>query len=181
MYKSKILISNVVTDTSLIIDEGLVDNARYYWRVRPFNRYQVEGGFGEQLFRFRNGDFPVNTIDAALNAAITVAPNPVAGGQDLRINGRDLGLNGNLTYDLIDAAGRVPTSRENLPVAAAGFNERLATGNLPAGVYFPRLRLNDKLVTKRVVLTCPLYTSDAVDEEYSLDRCRGLTSNDLSH
>jgi hypothetical protein len=152
-FNGAILISNVVTDTSLIIDEGLVDNARYYWRVRPFNRYQVEGGFGEQLFRFRNGDFPVNTIDAALNAAITVAPNPVAGGQDLRINGRDLGLNGNLTYDLIDAAGRVLISRENLPVAAAGFNERIATGNLPAGVYFLRLRLNDKLVTKRVVIT----------------------------
>jgi hypothetical protein len=143
----------VVSDTSIVFDEGLTDNQRYYWRVRPFNRYHVEGDFGEQVFRFRNGDFPVNTIDAALNSAISLAPNPVSGGQDLRIIGQDLGLNGNLTYDLIDAAGRVLVTRENLPVAAAGFNERIETGSLPAGVYFLRLRLNEKLVTKRVVIT----------------------------
>jgi hypothetical protein len=152
-FNGAILITKVVSDTSVVIDEGLLDNQRYYWRVRPFNRYHVESDFGDQVFRFRNGDFPVNTIDAALNAAITVAPNPVSGGQELRINGRDLGLNGNLTYDLIDAAGRVLVTRENLPVAAAGFNERIATGTLPAGVYFLRLRLNEKLVTKRVVVT----------------------------
>jgi hypothetical protein len=152
-FSGAILYTEVVTDTSIVFDEGLVDNTRYYWRVRPFNRYHVESDFGDQVFRFRNGDFPVATIDAALNAAITVAPNPVAGGQELRINGRDLGLNGNLTYDLIDAAGRVLITRENLPVAAAGFNERIETGSLPTGVYFLRLRLNEKLVTKRVVIT----------------------------
>lgn len=152
-FNGAIFFTEVVTDTSLVIEEGLLDDTRYWWRVRPFNRYQVDSDFGDQVFRFRNGDFPVNTIDAALNAAITVAPNPVAGGQDLRINGRDLGLNGNLTYDLIDAAGRVLITRENLPVAAAGFNERIETGSLSAGVYFLRLRLNDKLVTKRVVIT----------------------------
>lgn len=152
-FNGAILFTEVVSDTSLVFEEGLEDNTRYYWRVRPFNKYHVEGDFGEQVFRFRNGDFPVNTIDAALNAAITVAPNPVSGGQALRINGRDLGLNGKLTYDLIDAAGRVLFTRENLAVAAAGFNEHIETSNLPAGVYFLRLRLNEKLVTKRVVIT----------------------------
>lgn len=152
-FNGNILFTRVVTDTSVVFDEGLLDNTRYYWRVRPFNAYQVESDFGDQVFRFRNGDFPVNTIDAALNAAITIAPNPVAGGQDLRIIGQDLGLSSNLTYDLIDASGRVLLTRENLPVAAAGFNERIETGTLPAGVYFLRLRMNEKLVTKRVVIT----------------------------
>ncbi len=141
------------TDTTYTIEEDLTPNRRYFWRVRPVNRYLVESDFGEQTFRFRNGEFPVATIDAGLNAAITVAPNPVFGGQDLRINGQDLGENGTLTYALIDPAGRTMISRENIRVNASGFNERLQTSTLAAGVYFLRIQLNGKLVTRRVMVT----------------------------
>ncbi len=151
-FNGAVLQSFIANDTTAIIDEGLSPNTRYYWRVRPFNRYQTESDFGDQKFRFKNGEFPTATIDAALNAAITIAPNPVSGGQALRIDGRDLGQSGKMTYELVDAVGRVLLARENLSVSAAGFNERIETQDLPTGVYFLRIRLNEKLVTKRVVV-----------------------------
>ncbi|TXF90719.1 T9SS type A sorting domain-containing protein [Neolewinella aurantiaca] len=152
-FNGAVLQSFIVTDTTAIIEDDLSPNTRYYWRVRPFNRYVIDSDFGDQKFRFKNGEFPTATIDAELNAAITVAPNPVSGGQELRIDGQDLGQSGNMTYQLIDAAGRVLVSRENVSVTSAGFNERIETAGMPAGVYFLRIRLNDKLVSRRVVVT----------------------------
>ncbi len=152
-FNGAVLQSFVVSDTTATIEEDLTPNTRYYWRVRPFNRYVTDSDFGDQKFRFKNGEFPTATIDAALNAAISVAPNPVSGGQALRINGQDLGQSGKMTYELIDAAGRVMLSRENLSIRANGFNETIETLGMPAGVYFLRIRLNEKLVTKRVVVT----------------------------
>lgn len=141
-------------DTTAILEEGLVANRRYYWRVRPINGYLPSSEFGEEIWEFRTGRNAVSSIDPTLAAAISLAPNPVFGGQDLRITGRDLGVSGKLTYQLIDPAGRVLLSRENLSVAAAaGFSERIETAGLPAGVYFLRLRLDDKLVTRRVMVT----------------------------
>ncbi|MEM1359194.1 MAG: zinc-dependent metalloprotease, partial [Bacteroidota bacterium] len=141
-------------DTTAIVEEGLVADRRYYWRVRPLNAYQVDSDFGDQVWQFRTGENAVSSIDPALDAAITLMPNPVNGGQDLRISGRDLGVSGQLNYQLIDPAGRILLSRENISVAAStGFSERIETAELPAGVYFLRLRLNDKLVTRRVMVT----------------------------
>lgn len=152
-FNGGIFSSFLTTDTTATITEGLNPGARYYWRVRPVNRYKTDSDFGDQTFRFRNGSFPVATIDAALNAAVSVVPNPVAGGNDILLNGRDLGVSGKMNYELIDAAGRILVSRENVNVTAAGFSERIETTGLSAGVYFLRLRLNEKLVTKRVMVT----------------------------
>ncbi len=150
-FNGSVSISLMVADTFAIIDEGLAAESRYYWRVRPVNRFLVDSEFGE-VWRFRNGEFPVATIDAALNAAITVAPNPVGGGSELRIDGRDLGQGGDLNYELIDATGRTLLAREKLNVTASGFSERIPTAGLPAGIYFLRIRLNEKLVTRRVLV-----------------------------
>ena len=147
-----VLITEITSDTTLIIEEELVARRRYYWRVRPVNRYEVASDFGE-VIRFRNGEFATGTIDQALNAAVTVAPNPVSGGQSLRVNGRDLGSSGSLNIELMNAAGQVVVSRQQANVNAAGFREDISTANLPAGVYFLRLRLNERLVTRRVVVT----------------------------
>lgn len=147
-----VLRTEIVYGTSFIIDEGLIANRRYYWRVRPVNNYFVNGEFSETT-RFRNGEFPTATIDQELNAAISVSPNPASGGAALRISGRDLGVSGNLNLELINAAGQVIVSRQGLSVTAAGFTETVNTAALPQGVYFLRLRLNDRLVTRRVVVT----------------------------
>ncbi|MEM6769874.1 MAG: zinc-dependent metalloprotease [Bacteroidota bacterium] len=142
----------MISDTTLLVDEGLVARRRYYWRVRPVNRYEVEGDFSETI-RFRMGEFPTSTIDQALNAAITVAPNPVSGGQFLRINGQNLGSSGALSLELMNAAGQVIVAQQQDNVSAAGFTQDIPTAGLPAGVYFLRLQLNERLVTRRIVVT----------------------------
>lgn len=147
-----VLFEQILSDTTIVIEENLVARRRYYWRVRPVNRYEVAGDFSETI-RFRNGEFPTATIDQELNAAITVAPNPVASGQSLRINGQDLGASGPLNIELINAAGQVLVAKQQANVSAAGFTEDIQTAALPAGVYFIRLRLNERLVTRRVVIT----------------------------
>jgi hypothetical protein len=152
-FNGVVLQSFIVSDTTALIEDDLNANTRYYWRVRPFNRYVIDSDFGDQKFRFKNGEFPTATIDATLNAAISIAPNPVSGGQELRIDGRDLGQSGNMSYELIDAAGRVLLSRKNLNVTTAGFSERIKTVGMPSGIYFLRIRLNEKLVTRRIVVT----------------------------
>lgn len=152
-FNGGVLSSFLTTDTTATITDGLQPGIRYHWRVRPVNRYKTDSDFGDQTFRFRNGEFPVATIDARLNSAISLVPNPVAGGNDILLNGRDLGISGKMNYELIDAAGRILVSRENINVSSAGFSERIETVGLSAGVYFLRLRLNEKLVTKRVVIT----------------------------
>ena len=151
-FGGAVLNSFVTSDTSVTFLEGLVTRRNYYWRVRPVNRYQVAGDYGP-IFRFRNGSRLTSTIDAELDAAITVAPNPVNGGQELRIFGRDLNVSGTLNYELVDAAGRILVQRNNVAVTAAGFNERLQTNELAAGIYFLRIQLDGKLVTRRVVVT----------------------------
>ncbi len=147
-----VLLTEITSDTSLVVDEGLIARRRYYWRVRPVNSYEVAGEFSETI-RFRNGEFATSTIDQELNAAITVAPNPVASGQNLRINGHNLGTSGALNIELINAAGQVLVAKQQANVSPAGFTEDIPTAALPAGVYFLRLRLNERLVTRRIVLT----------------------------
>jgi len=152
-FNGEVLRSFLVSDTIAVIENGLQPNQRYFWKVRPLNSYVVESEFGEQTFRFKNGEFATSTIDAALDAAITASPNPVSAGRELLVTGRDLGRNGSMSLELIDAAGRVLVSRESINVNAAGFTERVPTEGLPTGVYFLRLRLNNRLVTKRVMVT----------------------------
>ena len=125
---------------------------RYYWRVRPINRFNIDSDFGDDVFRFRNGDRLTSTIDAALDAGVRVVPNPVSGGRALSLTGTDLGSNGTLNVELISPAGRVLQQR-NLRVNGGAFATQLDTADLPAGVYFVRLRLDDKLVTRRVMVT----------------------------
>ena len=150
-FNGTVTFSTIVTDTTITMTD-LDPEIRYFWRVRPVNRYYTDSDFGDQVWRFRNGEFTTSTIDAELNAAITVAPNPVGAGQELRIAGQDLSVNGDLTIELVDASGRVLQRRDNLRVTSAGFRESLPTANLPNGVYFLRLQLADKLVTRRVVI-----------------------------
>lgn len=150
-FNGQVFYTTITTDTSLVVrDADLRARARYFWRVRPVNRYAVESEFGS-VRRFRNGEFTVATIDPELDAALTVAPNPVRGGQELSLLASGL-LSGQLSYQLIDASGRVLLRQENLSVTGS-FRQSLPTANLSPGIYFLRLTLNDRLVTRRVTVT----------------------------
>ncbi|OAV46046.1 zinc-dependent metalloprotease [Lewinella sp. 4G2] len=151
-FNGAVLLTTTTNDTTLTLTEGLSRRTTYYWRIRPVAEYNVGGAFGP-TFQFRNGTQLTSTIDAELNAAINVAPNPVFGGQMLRIEGRDLDLTGTLNYQVINAAGQVMINRQGIPVNVSGISERIDTGNLPAGMYFLRMQVADRMISRRIVVT----------------------------
>lgn len=154
-FEGAVAYTTVVYDTTLVLDNILQESRLYYWRVRPVNNFTVDGEFSD-IFAFRNGRGqapPSATIDAGFNAALTIAPNPVAGGMTLNVDAIDLASNGTLDYELIDATGRQVYQRAGIVVTSRSFSERIPTAGLSAGMYFLRLRLNGKLVTRRVIVT----------------------------
>ncbi len=143
--------SYMITDTSVVVNDILTPSRRYYWRVRPVNRYDVSGSFSES-FVFRNGAFTTSTIDPELDAAILLSPNPVSGDQAIQVSAAHTGTE-RFSYQLIDPAGRVIAQRQDVRTVGGSFRERIETTGLPAGVYFLRMTLDGRLVTRRVVVT----------------------------
>ncbi len=121
----------VSTDTTLLIDELLI-NRRYYWRVKPFTRYQFcEPTSGTAVFR-----------SAQVTGANRVAgieewrlyPNPAGESSNIRLSATLL-KNMPISYRIHDAAGKlVGTGRAEL---YAGHQDiSLNMPELPKGVYW---------------------------------------------
>ena len=89
-------------------------------------------------------------MDAALNAAVSLGPNPVAAGRELQLRGTNTG-NGELTLHLFDASGRAVRTYPGQQVAGA-WTATLPTDGLAPGFYSLRVELNGRMVTRRVVV-----------------------------
>ena len=140
------------SDTSAVIRDILDPNRRYYWRVRPVNRYDVSGEFTE-ISQFKNGAEALSTatMDPGLQAAVRINPNPVRGGTDLVISGDDLGR-GTASLQLFNSAGREVYHRAEVQITDR-LSVNVPTAGLPAGVYLLNLSLEGKMLTRRVVIT----------------------------
>ena len=136
-----------LTSASTVLDRS----SRYYWRVRPVNAFDPTGDFGE-IFQFRPGS-TTSTIDAALDAAITIAPNPIRSGEALTVRAEGLRAGGRLRYEFTDATGRVLLTKADVSIPGGTFSGSIDATGLPAGVYFLRLRVDDKFSTRRIVVT----------------------------
>lgn len=154
-FEGNLTYASVVYGTELVLENLLQERRQFYWRIRPVNNFVVNGEFSE-VFSFRTGRGeapPSAIIDAAFDAALTVAPNPIGSGMDIRVDASNLGGNGTLDYELIDATGRRVYQRVGVAVTGRGFSERIPTAQFRPGIYFLRLQLDGKLVTRRLVVT----------------------------
>ncbi|MEO0789266.1 MAG: zinc-dependent metalloprotease [Bacteroidota bacterium] len=143
----------IYNETSLTITEGLLNNRFYFWRVRAGNKHNIcpEENYSE-IRRFRNG-FISSTNDPALDAAVAIFPNPApAGTPSIRIQASDLPAAGLMSYELADATGRILVSSAPVSVLSSGFQAEVPTQNLVGGIYFLRLRVDGRLLTRRVVV-----------------------------
>ncbi|MEO0628049.1 MAG: T9SS type A sorting domain-containing protein, partial [Bacteroidota bacterium] len=143
----------IYNETSLTITEGLLNNRFYFWRVRAGNKHNIcpEENYSE-IRRFRNG-FISSTNDPALDAAVAIFPNPApAGTPSIRIQASDLPAAGLMSYELADATGRILVSSAPVSVLSGGFQAEVPTQNLVGGIYFLRLRVDGRLLTRRVVV-----------------------------
>ncbi|MEM6396446.1 MAG: zinc-dependent metalloprotease [Bacteroidota bacterium] len=142
----------VYDDTSLAITDGLINNRFYFWRVRAVNKHFPCTDNASSVRQFRNGNVS-NVNDPILDAAITVFPNPaIAGAQSIQIQGEGLPYSGLFSYELTDATGRVLRASSPVPVSGSSLRQEIQVDQLTTGVYFLRLRLDGRLLTRRVVL-----------------------------
>ena len=144
----------IYRDTAITLTSAnttLDRSSRYYWRVRPVNAFDPTGDFGE-IYQFRPGSTTA-TIDAALDAAVTIAPNPVRPGDVLNVRAVGFGAGGRLDYDFTDASGRVLFTKTGGYVPGDTFTESIDATGLPAGIYFLRLRIDDRFTTRRIIVT----------------------------
>lgn len=149
-FNGNVFNSFITSDTSAIVRDILTPNRQYYWRVRPVNRYDVSGAFGE-VFRFRNGAFTTATVDRQLDAALQLSPNPVRS-TDLLLS--LTGIDGQrAAYQVFDPSGRMIVERRGLNLVAGSLSTRVPTQQLSAGVYFLRLSIDGRTVSRRFVVT----------------------------
>ena len=143
----------IYTETSIRLtseNTTLDRSSSYYWRVRAVNSFDPTGEFGP-VFRFRPGSTTA-TINAELDAALVISPNPVRAGQTLDIRVRDLPQSDRISYDLTDVAGRVLVARADVSNRGSALAETINTTGFASGIYFFRLRLGDRFTTRRVVI-----------------------------
>ena len=151
-FDGAVTTSFFTSDTSAVIRDVLDPDRRYFWRVRPVNRYDVSGEFSP-TGQFRNGSTALSTatIDPGLEAAIRLNPNPVSGGSNLIVSGAGLGR-GTAGLQLFNAAGGEVYRLTNLQITNQ-FSVELPTTGLAAGVYLLNLTFEGKMLTRRVVVT----------------------------
>ena len=141
----------MTSDTALTINQEFRRNTRYWWRVRPVDQYNIESDYTATR-RFKTGRELVSTIDPEFDAALTVSPNPVGNGQQLRVHAGDLSFSGGLDLHLLDATGRTLVRHNGIQVTGGRFTEYVDIDNLSPGVYFLRMLIADRMVTRRVMV-----------------------------
>ena len=135
-----------IVDTTLLIQEGLSMNRRYYWRVRPIMPYKTCEVNFSTIHNFRTGTTSPVT-DPVLSGALKVYPNPVTNGT-LVMELNDSNRHGDLDFELIDRLGR--TVRRG---KIGDFDTtRIDISGLPQGIYFLRARADGRFTTKKIIV-----------------------------
>ncbi|WP_157975835.1 zinc-dependent metalloprotease [Lewinella sp. IMCC34191] len=150
-FGNEVTYSFFTSDTTATVRDILAPQKRYYWRVRPVNRYDVSGDFSATYQFFNGAVISTATMDPALDAAIAINPNPVAPGQSFLVTGNRLG-HGTADWQLYDAAGRIAKEQRGIQVTG-DLSATVPTNDLTPGIYFFRLSLEGRMVTRRLVVT----------------------------
>ncbi len=149
-YFSSFEVETVVTGTDYVAD--LKKNKRYFWRVRPMNKYQTCEDLVSEAGEFLTGDniIEVNEIDFV--DRFSVQPNPVASGTELLINfAAKKDFTGSVVlYDLV---GRTIVQRTGVKFSKSNNEISVPLDGVAAGLYMVSLQTNEGRVTARVVVS----------------------------
>jgi hypothetical protein len=132
-------------DTTLVIEEGLAMNRRYFWRVSPLMPYKACNNFTAPRNFRTSTTSPV--VDPVLSGALKVYPNPVGTGT-LVLELNDGSLRGNLEYEFLDRLGRIVRRGT---IGNFG-TTRIDVSGLPTGIYFLRAQADGRFTTKKIVV-----------------------------
>ncbi|MCB0638236.1 MAG: T9SS type A sorting domain-containing protein [Lewinella sp.] len=136
----------VTTDTSLLVPD-LAPNRTYYWRVRPYNRYDGCQGFAE--VRNFQTDATVHTETITPLDQWRVYPNPLGPERQLVL---DLQLSDSWTgeWRLTNALGQL-VRQGPLNLANGQSTHTLSLNDLPAGWYQLQLTDGQQQLTTNII------------------------------
>ena len=135
------------TQTSVFVD-NLEPGDRYYARVTPFNQLTV-GRTSERL-AFRTGVVSGVSVPEAL-AGLALSPNPVERGGALTAT-LHAEVAGDYDVSVLDATGRLVSTRATALAAGSNRLELTAATQLPAGTYAVRVRSARGVSSRRFVV-----------------------------
>lgn len=101
------------------------------------------------LLRGNTGDV-VTGLEEEANLVMTVHPNPIHEQRQLTV---DINKTGNATLDLTDLTGQHVTNYFTGNIDTAPFRKSVDVSEYPRGVYLLKLRLNNKIYLKKILIT----------------------------
>jgi len=142
---------NLIVEDNKVGLENLLADKTYLWRVQPFNESYGCASSSQQRV-MKTGDQVTNVSTIEQIDELTVTPNPVANGQELRIN-----INASETFDaqisLIDVTGRIVQSVNNQTFQTGNDLVRMDIDNLNSGLYIISIQSKNGIMNKRLVIS----------------------------
>lgn len=137
----------IVVNTNSLTLTNLLNNKKYYWRVRPFNEYVT-------CAAPRTGIFTTATSSAENIEGLTamqVSPNPTQEGESAHLMvSTETGFEASLR--IFDAAGRQVSAQEGLIFPQGNTRVDLPTTSLPNGIYFVALQNGNGQAMRRLAV-----------------------------
>ena len=137
----------VTTDTFVTAD--LIEEAPYYWRVRPFNNQSFCTPFSNGSF-FTGLVSTTSSADAAPLVA-SIQPNPVNSGDPLVLNVHTTG-NAPLRIDVFSSRGQVVQTITADPSAKLSGTMTIPSDGLAPGLYVVIISSENGQVSKKVIV-----------------------------
>jgi hypothetical protein len=140
----------VYNTTSLTLTKNIPNNRLLFWRVRPYNEWDLSKQLApQQVGVFRTKNFSAtNDLERVLTVELT--PNPVLAGSDAKLQmTADDNMEARLT--ILDAAGR-QCYIDNLRIFPGENLINVPTGFLNAGMYFISLQNEKGTILKRMAV-----------------------------
>ena len=136
----------MVEGTSTVVTE-LEGDETYYWRIRPYNDFEVCTDFTEPA-SFSTGTI-VSTNELSANEVFDVFPNPVTNGV-LQIN-ISLEEASTINWRLMAGTGTL-LQQDDLGSTNGLQRIQVPVANLPAGVYFVQILTADRQLVRKVLV-----------------------------
>ncbi len=140
----------IITSNTNAVVESLDPDRTYFWRVRPFNAHFACAA-NSDVTRFRTSENPVSTSTPAEIEAFSVAPNPVAGENELTVY-----LSTSASFagqvELLDVNGRKTAINQAFEFRVGENRINLNLSDLPNGIYFLRINGLTGNLTQKVIL-----------------------------
>ncbi|HMX42070.1 MAG TPA: T9SS type A sorting domain-containing protein, partial [Saprospiraceae bacterium] len=136
----------VVSGTTQTIT-NLLNNKKYYWRVRPFNEYVTCASPRTGIFNTAT----TSTENIEGLTAMQVSPNPVSEGESARLTiSTETGFEAQVR--MWDASGRVLYAQQGLNFPQGNTTLELPLTGLRNGVYFVALQTNQGQAVRKVTV-----------------------------